>query len=156
MSHETRTGAFVYDGSPAKFHEWEFMTMVKWQSTDEERRLQSLSTIIDGLRGEAARIAMDIGHEALLRGDGSGVKKLVEDIRKYVFPQATEAKELYQLGHKKNGTMSRQASEPMVSYVSRRKRWWTQLQLLDKSIGLSDQLRGPAQDPTAGAAWAIQ
>ena len=62
--------------------------MVKWQSSDEERRLQSLSTIIDGLRGEAARIAMDIGHEALLRGDGSGVKKLVEDIRKYVFPQA--------------------------------------------------------------------
>ncbi len=54
MSHETRTGAFVYDGSPAKFHEWEFRTMVKWASSDEERRLQSLSTIIDGLRGEAA------------------------------------------------------------------------------------------------------
>ena len=71
MSHETRTGAFVYDGSPAKFHEWEFRTMVKWRSSDEERRLQSLSTIIDGLRGEAARIAMDIGHEALLKADGS-------------------------------------------------------------------------------------
>jgi len=124
MSHETRTGAFVYDGSPSKFHEWEFRMMVKWQSSDEERRLQSLSTIIDGLRGEAARIAMDIGHEALLRGDGSGVKKLVEDMKKYVFPQArAEAKELYQLGHKKNGSMSRQASESMVSYVSRRKRW---------------------------------
>ena len=117
--------------------------MVKWQSSDEERRLQSLSIIVDGLRGEAARFAMDIGHQALLRPDGSGVTKLVEDIRKYVFPHArAEAKELYQLSHKRNGTMSRQASEPMVSYVSRRKRWWTQLQLLDTTIGLSDSLRG--------------
>ena len=88
MSQETRTGAFVYDGTACKFQEWEFRTMVKWQSSDEDRRLQSLSTIIDGLRGEAARIAMDIGHQELLRGDGSGVKKLVAEVRKYVFPQA--------------------------------------------------------------------
>ena len=58
MRHETRTGAFVYDGTPSKFHEWEFRTMVKLASSDEERRLQSWSTIIDGLRREAARIAM--------------------------------------------------------------------------------------------------
>ena len=82
MSQETRTGAFVYDDTPCKSHEWEFRTMVKWQSSDEDRRLQSLSIIIDGLRGEAARIAMDIGHRELLRADGSGVQKLVEEGRK--------------------------------------------------------------------------
>ena len=107
MSHETRGGAFVYDGTPGKFHEWEFRTMVKWQSSEPQKRLQSLSTIIDGLRGEAARIAMDIGHATLLRDDGTGVTRLVDDIKKFVFPQAkAEAKELYQLGHKKNGTMA--------------------------------------------------
>ena len=123
MSQETRNGAFIYDGTPGKFHEWEFRTMVKWQSSEPQKRLQSLSTIVDGLRGEAARIAMDIGHPALLRDDGSGITKLVEEIKKFVFPQAkTEAKELYQLGHKKSSTMSRQTTEPMVSYVSRRRR----------------------------------
>ena len=115
--------------------------MVRWQSSEESRRLQSLSTIVDGLRGEAARIAMDIGHAVLLKDDGSGVERLVEDIKKFVFPQAkAEAKELYQLGHKKNGTMSRQNTESMVSYVSRRRRWWIQLKQLDRTIGLSDTL----------------
>ena len=74
--------------------------------------------------GEAARIAMDIGHAVLLTENGTGIKKLVEEIRKFVFPQAkAEAKELYQLGRRKNGTMARQTGEPMVSYVSRRRRW---------------------------------
>ena len=104
MNQETRNGAFVYDGTPGKLHEWEFRTMVKWQSSEPQKRLQSLSAIVDGLRGEAARIAMDIGHATLLRDDGTGVTRLVEDIKKFVFPQAkAEAKELYQLGHKKNG-----------------------------------------------------
>ena len=114
----------MYDGTPGKFHEWEFRTMVKWQSSEPQKRLQSLSIVIDGLRGEAARIAMDIGHAVLLNENGTGIQKLVEDIRKFVFPQAkAKAKELYQLGHKKNGTMARQTGKPMVSYVSRRRRW---------------------------------
>ena len=87
MSQETRNGAFVYDGTPGKFHGWEFRTMVKWQSSEEHKRLQSLSTIVDGLRGEAARIAMDIGHATLLSEDGSGVRRLVEDIKKFAFPK---------------------------------------------------------------------
>ena len=128
MSQETRNGAFVYDGTPGKFHEWESRTMVKWQSSEEHKRLQSLSTIVDGRRGEAARIAMDIGHATLLNENGTGVQKLVEEIKKFVFPQAkAEAKELYQLGHKKNGTMAGQSTEPMVRHVSRRRRWWVQL-----------------------------
>ena len=37
---------------------------------------------------------MDIGHATLLKDDGSGVKRLVDDIKKFVFPQAkAEAKE---------------------------------------------------------------
>ena len=87
MNQETRNGAFVYDEAPGKFHEWEFRTMVKWQSSEEHKRLQSLSTIVDGLRGEAARIAMDIGHATLLREDGSGVIRLVEISRSSFAPK---------------------------------------------------------------------
>ena len=39
LTQETRNGTFIYDGTPSKFHEWEFRTMVKWQSSEEQKRL---------------------------------------------------------------------------------------------------------------------
>ena len=39
LTQETRNGTFIYDGTAAKFHEWEFRTMVKWQSSEEQKRL---------------------------------------------------------------------------------------------------------------------
>eukprot|EP00973_Karenia_brevis_P015812 2164260-Karenia_brevis.AAC.1 len=68
--------------------------------------------IVEGLRGEAAQIAIDIGSTKIL-GE-NGFKLLKDALRQHVFPQApAEAKELYKVGHKFKGAMSRQTGEPM-------------------------------------------
>eukprot|EP00973_Karenia_brevis_P037740 5205921-Karenia_brevis.AAC.1 len=74
--------------------------------------------IIEGLRGEAAQIAIDIGSTEILKE--TGFETLKTKLRNHVFPQArAEAKELYKVGHKTKGVMSRQSGEPMVNFVSR-------------------------------------
>jgi len=99
--------------------------------------------VIEGLRGEAADIAMDIGTEVLMKDDHTGLTVLTETLRSHIFPKKeAEAKVLYKHGHKKKGVLSRQSAEPIVSYVSRRRRWWTQLKQLDSSVELSDTIRG--------------
>ena len=45
------------------------------------------------------------------------------------------------VGHQVRGPISRQSGEPMVSYVSRRRRWWKQLGDLDASMDLSQSIR---------------
>ena len=51
------------------------------------------------------------GVEALLKE--GGLKVLIEAMRKCAFPKArTEAKELYRVGHKTKGLLSRQSAEP--------------------------------------------
>ena len=69
---ETKSGVFVYDGSAGRYHEWEFRTTIRWKSRKEEDRLQALGQIIDGLRGEAALVAMDLGQDVLMKPDGAG------------------------------------------------------------------------------------
>ena len=66
---------------------------------------------------------MDIGITDLTaRG---GFQKLVDAVRVLVFPTARiEAKEQYAQGHKVGGMLSRQRDESMISYISRRKRWF--------------------------------
>ena len=95
---ETRQGQFIFNGSPADFHEWEFRTLSKFDGTKEEDRPALASKIVEGLRDDALIIAMDIGHKAL--SEITGVKTLVERMRKAVFPyQLEEAKEMYKAGH---------------------------------------------------------
>ena len=128
---ETNSGVFVYDGNAARFHEWTFRTQMRARSSKEEDRDRTMNHIIESLRGEAGRVAMDIGLEKLMKPDG--VKVLIEAMRQQVFPQArAEAKELYKVGHKQSGIMSRQLSESMANYVIRRRRWWKQLKDMDK------------------------
>ena len=119
---ETKGGIFVYDGTASRFHEWEFRTRLRWTSTKKEDQPKAMNDIVAGLRGEAVLAAMEIGLEELLKEDA--LDKLMEVMRGIVFPQArAEAKELYKVGHKMKGPLSRQAQEPMVSYISRRRRW---------------------------------
>ena len=60
-----------------------------------------------------------------------GVEQLIETLRKFVFTNVrSEYKELYRIGHQRKGLLSRQAGESMVSYITRRRRWWTKVKNL--------------------------
>jgi hypothetical protein len=140
---ETKSGFFVYDGAPSRFHEWVFRAGIRFQSSEEEDKYRALSSIVEALRGEAALVAMDVGMDKLMNKKLTGFDDLVTAMTARVFPQAqAEAKELYQVGHKHRGPLSRQAAEPMISYVSRRRRWWATLKKLDSTVDLSPSLLG--------------
>ena len=147
---ETKGGMYIYDGSTHNFHEWEFRTEVRWESTKVVDLKKTMSMIIEALRGEAANVAMDIGKAELMKvgtdfvtAGQPGFQKLMEGMRNMVFPfSRAEAKTLFKSGHKTKGVLSRQSGEPMVSYVSRRRRWWKKLRHMDSSVGLSDTVLG--------------
>ena len=120
---ETKAGTFIYDGSSARYHEWVFRVGMRMACAKDDEKAKYMSQVVDALRGDAALVAMDLGTEVLLKPDG--FQKLSEAMRDNVFPQArAEAKERYRAGHKVRGHLARQHNEPMVSYVSRRRRWW--------------------------------
>ena len=55
---ETRQGLFVFGGAPVDFHEWEFRTMSKFQSTKEEDKSALVCKIVEGLRDDALTVAI--------------------------------------------------------------------------------------------------
>ena len=84
---ETKGGAFIYDGSASTFHEFEFRTMMRFQTAKPEDRPAVAAKIVEGLRGDAFAIARDVGMTELL--SENGVKTLIERIRQQVFsPEA--------------------------------------------------------------------
>ena len=95
--------------------------------------------VLEGLREEAFELARDIGVDVLTQP--GGLRKFVEKLRENVFPRASEeARELFKVGQKP-GSLARQNGESMLSYVSRRRRWWNLLKTLDGSIELSEPMR---------------
>ena len=44
---------------------------------------------------------------------------------------------MYRFGHKRAGVLSRQPAENMLSYIRRRRRWWSQLKSLGPKIEMS-------------------
>ncbi len=141
-TQETKSGIPFYDGSPSGFFEWEFRTLLKLQScADDEERKKLGARVCEGLTGEAFKCAMDIGLTEL--GKENGVPQLVAKLRTLIFPpQSSEARELYKIGQQKHGPLSRQQSESMTSYIQRRKRCWTLLTQMDKSLSMSDVMLG--------------
>ena len=106
LFEETKPGSYVFDGSPSRFHQWEFYTKLKITSTKKDDKPAAMAKVIEGLRGEASNVAMDIGFEKLISPD-NGLTTLTDEMRKMVFPHAAaEAKELYRAGHKLRGVIS--------------------------------------------------
>ncbi|CAE7471035.1 unnamed protein product [Symbiodinium natans] len=102
-------------------------------------RTEMVHRVLEGLRDEAFELARDIGVDALTAP--GGLRSFIERMREVVFPRATEeARELFRAGQRL-GTLSRQAGESMLSYISRRRRWWNLLKTLDASIELSEPMR---------------
>ena len=152
---ESKTGLFIFDGTPSRYHEWEFRSKVRWASVADSDKRKTMSMIIESLRGEAANVAMDIGIDELMEVGGEtcdeGFNKLMAGTRRMVFPFArAEAKELFKVGSKSKGLLTRQPGESMSSFVSRRRRWWTKLRQMDDSIDLSSAVRGDLMLEAAG------
>ena len=148
---ETKAGYVVYAGTAYEYHHWSFRTEMKMAVAKEEDMPRTASQIVESLRGEALSIAITIGITTLVKGDGSGIKELIAAVRDYIFPvKEEEAKALYREGHKIGGVLSRQPGEPMQSYITRRKRWWTLLKELDPTVSLTEDLRGDMLLDNAG------
>ena len=104
-----------------------------------QARTEMVQNVLEGLREEAFELARDIGVDVLTQP--GGLRKFVEKLRDVVFPRASEeARELFKTGQKP-GSLARQNQESMLSYVSRRRRWWKLLKTLDGSIELSEPMR---------------
>ena len=106
----------------------------------EEKKIDYCSRVLEGLSDDAFKIAQDIGRPELTKHDG--IVKLVEAIRKHVRATAPEeAKILYREGSKKDGLLSRQPTESIMSYLSRRNRWHTRTENLDEGLKVPGRLR---------------
>ena len=104
-----------------------------------QARTEMVQKVLEGLREEAFELARDIGVDVLTQP--GGLRKFAEKLRDVVFPRASEeARELFKVGQKQ-GSLARQNGESMLSYVSRRRRWWKLLKTLDGSIELSEPMR---------------
>ena len=102
-----------------------------------QARTEMVQKVLEGLREEAFELARDIGVDVLTQP--GGLRKFVDKL--VVFPRASEeARELFKTGQKP-GSLARQNQESMLSYVSRRRRWWKLLKTLDGSIELSEPMR---------------
>ncbi|CAE7946174.1 unnamed protein product [Symbiodinium sp. KB8] len=100
---------------------------------------EMVQKVVEGLRGEAFELARDIGIEAMTAP--GGLKAFIQSLREIVFPRASEeARELFRAGQRP-GALARQTGESMLSYISRRRRWWKLLKTLDPSIELSEPMR---------------
>ena len=151
---QTRAGIPIYRGGPLGFEEWKFKILGRVQSiknqcagedeqsvTDMENKLVDLSAkVIEALEDDALRIAIEIGHDTLSTKDG--VITLIQRIEEAIpyGDKEDDARDLYHIGAKSRGVLSRQKGESMVSYIARRRRWWQKLKLLDSSIAVSESI----------------
>ena len=95
----TKSGSLVYGGEPGTFHEWEFRTrlLCKAAESDAEKYAETISRVVEGLKGDAFTVAREIGLESLTSleelGEGfeeptpSGVDMLIDAVRALVFPR---------------------------------------------------------------------
>ena len=137
-----KAGQPIYSGQAGFFEEWKFCVLAEWDALEgskaedkDSKRTELASKIVDALRDDAMKIAMDLGRPKLITADG--MPKLVEKMGAQVNTKSElEATELYKEGGKKKGPLSRQHGESMLSYVFRRKRWWTRLRTLDPKYSM--------------------
>ena len=143
---ETRQGVPNYNGSASTLQEWKFkvttkkfaVLAIKDEGQRSERLAELTSKVTDGLSGDALKVAMDLGEDLSKPG---GLDQLVEQIEKYVLAfKEDEARELFHAGSKVDGPLARQKGESMVSYISRRNRWFNRLRSLDSETTVSQNI----------------
>ena len=140
-NEETRQGMTVFAGDATSFHEWQFRLQIKKSSCKTEELHALTAKVVDALRGEALSCAMEIGLDKLMKADGLDL--FVQRVQARIFPQRTaEARELLKQGMRVGGPKSRILGEPMTSYISRRRRWWTLVREMDNTLELGGTVQG--------------
>ena len=92
----TRDGIPIFDGSATQWTDWQFRTDCKYKAAKPEDKARVIASVIEGLRGDAAQIAMDIGTEVLMNEDHTGLSVLTEPLTSQIFcKKEAEAKVLY-------------------------------------------------------------
>ena len=134
---------------PPPFHEWQFRLQIKKSLCKAEELSALTAKVVDALRGEALSCAMEIGLAKLV--EANGLDLLVQKVQERLFPQRTaEARELLKQGMRIGGPVSRVPGEPMTSYISRRRRWWTLVHEMDNTQELGDTVQGSMMLEQAG------
>ena len=139
-TQETKGGVPKYRGGPAGFEEWKFKILGRVKSirishrddddnSEIDKKLVELSSkVLEALEGDARKIAIEIGHDAL--HEPAGVEFLLEKLEAAI-PLGDRQDDtldlFFHLGGRKTGPLSRQKGESMVSYIARRRRWITKL-----------------------------
>ena len=114
-----------------------------------EELLALTAKVVDALRGEALSCAMENGLAKLM--EANGLDFLVQTVQERLFPQRkAEARELLKQGISIGGPMSRVSGEPMTSYISRRRRWWTLVHEMDNTLELVDTVQGSMMPKQSG------
>ena len=138
---EISTGACIYYGDAASFHEREFRTRPHIACKTFDQYIEAMSKVCDGLRGDAFVAAQEVGLDNLceiIDGRQSGINKLISHMREMALPFTEhESKELFHQYCRPGGPLSRQSGESMKQYVSRRRRCWTLLTRMDPVMHLS-------------------
>ena len=86
---ETRTGAYIYCGDAASFHEWEFRNGLRIAGKTGDQYIEAMSKVCDGLRGDAFVAAQEVGFGNLcdiVDGRPRGIVTLIQLMRGMVFP----------------------------------------------------------------------
>ena len=83
----TRDGIPIFDGSATQWTDWQFRTDCKYKAAKPDDKARVIASVIEGLRGEAAQIAMDMGTEVLMKDDHTGFTVLTEALRSHIFPK---------------------------------------------------------------------
>ena len=96
---EMRTGAYIYYGDAASFHEWEFRTRRCTVGKFGGQHIEAMSKVCDGLRGDAFVAAQEVGFNNLceiIDGRPCGIDTLINHMRGTVFPLTEhKSKELF-------------------------------------------------------------
>ncbi len=142
---ESKFGIPRFDGNPHHLPEYVYRVQTriareKAMTEDEVKKLGPLGLrLVEGLRGQAFRLAQQVDLSTLSSERGAEV--LLKTFNDNLKPRkAQEARELYAAGSREGGLLSRQSGEPMSSYVSRRRAWWSALQGLDSNLKIPDMI----------------
>lgn len=140
---EGKFGIPRFNGDPTLLAEYTYRvnTRIAKEAKMEKTEVDKLGPLglrlVEGLRGQAFRLAQQIEIAQLAASDGP--KKLLQVFHDSLKPRKTqEARELYAAGSKEGGTLSRQHGEPMSSYIARRRAWWMALNNLDAELKIPD------------------
>ena len=86
---ETRTGAYIYCGYAASFHEWEFRTRFRIAGESGDQHIEAMSKACDGLRGDAFVAAQEVGFDNLCEIIGErpcGIDTLINMCEEWFLP----------------------------------------------------------------------